>query len=127
MTRLDLLGEMIDETARWFPNREFLLFADRLYEGSPAIGDLSENVEVIVRLKRDAKIYPQPERPENPGRGRPRKKGKQLPQPKEWKTRLRVIHKSKSHPVRNRGRSIYRIKEMSMVLDNRRGFGGESS
>lgn len=84
-TRLELLGEMVENLGCWCPNRQFILLADRLYGGSPAIGDLPENVEAIVRMKKDSNVYKQPVRGDNPGRGRPRKKGEKLPQPQEWK------------------------------------------
>jgi hypothetical protein len=46
--------------------------------------DLPESVDVIVRLKRDSQLYEIPTRPDDPGPGRPRKKGDKLKQPKNW-------------------------------------------
>ena len=83
-TRLELVNEMLWRVSEIAGDRQIIAVADSYYGGETLLGDLPENVEVLVRLKRDSQLYEIPERGPNPGPGRPRKKGDPLKQPKEW-------------------------------------------
>lgn len=83
-TRLQMVNEMLSVLAETAGNRKIRAVADSFYGGQPLLGDLPESVEVIVRLKRDSQLYEIPNRPEDPGPGRPRKKGEPLDQPHDW-------------------------------------------
>jgi hypothetical protein len=83
-TRLEMVNEMLEVLAKTASDHQIIAVADSFYGGAPLLEDLPESVEVIVRLKRDSQLYEIPMRPEQPGPGRPRKKGRKLKQPKDW-------------------------------------------
>jgi hypothetical protein len=80
-SKLEMAHEMLQRRARW-SDRRILALADRLYAGAPFLEGLGSTVDVIVRMKRNAKLFDLPE--PNDGVGRPRKKGERLPRPDEW-------------------------------------------
>ncbi len=83
-TRLELLAEMLEDFADWFPKRQFIVAADSQYGGKPALKDLPDNVTVIVRGKRNYTYFNLPPETREPGRRGPdRKKGEQLDKPHE--------------------------------------------
>lgn len=88
--------EMLELLASWAPERTFYVCCDTAYATRRILENRPSNVEVIGRLRMDAELYtlPPERRPGQPGR--PRRRGKRLPTPrqtaqhtKRW-TRLRV-------------------------------------
>jgi len=86
-TLLDLVEEMVNEVARWFPGRQFYLVGDGFY--APLAGRAMTRTQVISRLRSDAAIYEMPPKRRSGKRGRPRKKGKRLPCPAAMAARVR--------------------------------------
>lgn len=79
-SHLDLMQQMVEEVAGWLPNRSFELCCDGLY--ASLAGRTLPRTRLISRMRIDAALFDTaPER--RPGqRGRPRKKGERLPDPK---------------------------------------------
>jgi len=86
-TLLDLVAEMIHDVAAWFPDRRFLLVADGFY--APLAGRTLPRTHLVSRLRSDAALYTLPPPREKGRRGRPRKKGFRLPDPKTIAARAR--------------------------------------
>jgi len=80
-SKLEMAHEMLQQRSRW-SDRPILALADRLYAGAPFLEGFGEDVDVIVRMKKNAKLFDLPE--PNDGVGRPRKKGDRLPSPADW-------------------------------------------
>lgn len=83
-TKLEIAHDMLQQRSRW-SDRRMVALADRLYAGAPFMDGFGDDVEVIVRMKRDAKLFDRPGPYD--GSGRPRKKGERFPRPDEWQTR----------------------------------------
>jgi len=106
-TKLELAHEMLAARARW-SERRIIAVADRLYAGGPFLAGLPEKVDVIVRMKRNAKLFDLPG--VNSGVGRPRKKGERLPSPVEmaedkegWRTKkVRLYGEEKEIRIKTR-------------------------
>jgi hypothetical protein len=94
-TAVDLMREMIEELAAWFPQRKLLLCADGGY--SSLARKLPARCTLIARLRGDAAIYQVPPRRRTGRRGPWPSKGPKMPHPRDiakdprtrWKT-LRV-------------------------------------
>lgn len=86
-TLLDLVEEMVNEVAAWFPERWFILVADGLY--ASLAGRALPRTHLISRMRADAAIYALPPKRRPGQRGRPRKKGHRLPAPREMAPRVR--------------------------------------
>lgn len=85
-TKLEEATEMILLVAKRFPKLRIRVVADHLYNGRAVLKTLHEqvdNVSVIVRGRKDAALYELPPPPTGQ-RGRPRVKGKRLPNPETW-------------------------------------------
>jgi hypothetical protein len=81
-TRPQLALEMIQILARWVPQRKLRILGDSEYAGKSISRHLPTNVELTSRMKMDAALYEPP--PKTPARrGRPRRKGKRLPNPRQ--------------------------------------------
>ena len=76
-THLDLVAEMVQEVAEWFPDREFHLCGDGAY--APLAGRDLPRTHVTLRLRRDAALYELPAPRRKGQKGRPAKKGTRLP------------------------------------------------
>ncbi len=74
---LDLVAEMVQELAKWFPDRWFHLCGDGAY--APLAGRNLPRTDVTSRLRRDAALYELPAPRRKGQRGRPAKKGLRLP------------------------------------------------
>ena len=74
---LELAREAVEETASWFPHREFHLCADGFF--SPLAGYSMERVAFTSRLRKDAALFNLPPQRKEGQRGRPRKRGERLP------------------------------------------------
>lgn len=82
-TRPELAVEMLEMVAKWYPERRFLLVGDSSYGGGSVLKNLPANFELSSRIVMDARLYASPV-PRNAGcMGRPRRKGKRLPNPKQ--------------------------------------------
>jgi len=83
----ELLMEMILELTAWLPERTITLVADGFY-ASLAKEELA-GARLITRLRKDAAIFELPARRRRGARGRPARKGKRLPPPREMARRVR--------------------------------------
>ena len=82
-TLLDLVEEMVNDVAAWFPDRTFTLAADGFY--APLAGRPLPRTHVISRMRRDAALYKMPPARRKGQRGRPRKKGgRGCRRPRRW-------------------------------------------
>ena len=82
-TRPELMREMLQLVASWFPERRFLFVADSLYTGESVLKYLPENVDMIGAVHPKGALY-EPAPKKQSGRGAPRKKGKRLPTLERW-------------------------------------------
>ena len=86
-TLVDLAEEMLCEVVQWLGQRRFHCHCDGFY-ASLAGRDIP-NTHMTSRMCRDAMIYDLLPRRRKPKRGRPRKRGKKLPAPKQMAKRIR--------------------------------------
>ncbi len=85
-TRPELAVDMLYTLCRAYENRRFHVVADSTYGGRSVLGDLPKNCDLTSRLNLDARLYEAPP-PRKPGtNGRPRKRGVQLPSPRQMLT-----------------------------------------
>jgi hypothetical protein len=71
--------QMLLLAARWLPNRDLVVTADRSFAALELLEAVRSEVTVVTRLRLDAALY-EPVVARQPGqRGRPRKTGKRLP------------------------------------------------
>ena len=110
-TLLDLVEEMVNDVAAWFPDRTFTLTADGFY--APLAGRPLPRTHVISRMRRDAALYEMPPARRKGQRGRPRKKGKRLPSPSQMAPRVR---KWKLVETLERGKTRTRLVYARLVL-----------
>jgi len=121
-TLIELAGRMLTEVAIWLPQRRFLCSADGFY--ASLAGEDIFNTHIISRMRRDANIYEMPRRKKAKTRGRPRKKGKQLPSPQKLAKRVtnwQLIRtcergKSKKRLVYVRKVVWYRVSQKPVLL-----------
>jgi hypothetical protein len=110
-TLLELVEEMVNDLAAWFPNRAFYLAADGFY--APLAGRDLPRTHVISRMRHDAALYEKPPA-RRPGKvGRPRKRGQRLPSPAEMAQRA---HCWKRVHTCERGRTRTRLVCVRRVL-----------
>lgn len=83
-TQVELAAELVTLAAEADPERRLIVLADGAYAGSAlAPAGLPENVTLVVRARRDTRLY-RPPPPRRTGQtGRPRLKGKALPSLRE--------------------------------------------
>ena len=85
-TRPELGVDLLHILCRAHENRRFHVVADSAYGGRSVLGDLPKNCDLTSRLHLDARLYEAPP-PRKPGtNGRPRKRGVQLPSPRQMLT-----------------------------------------
>lgn len=82
-TRPELMREMLQLVAAWFPERRFLFVADSHYTGESVLKYLPKNVDMIGAVHPTGALY-EPTPQKQSGRGAPRKKGKRLPTLERW-------------------------------------------
>lgn len=82
-TRCQLMAEMLQLLASWFPNRKIIHTVDGAYANNIVVLNLPDNVEIISRIRKDAAIYTSPPPKKEGQRGASRKKGERLPTPKQ--------------------------------------------
>jgi len=80
-TTVSLMSEMIHRIATRMPERQFVFCGDGAY--ASVAKRLPNNVQVVSRIRKDAALFapPTPKKTRKPGR--PRKRGKRLPPPKD--------------------------------------------
>ena len=118
-TLLELAMQMLEETATWFPDRNFLVSADGFF--APLAGDKFFNPKdapaakniLISRLRCDAALYEIPKKKRTFRKGRPATKGKRLPTPVKLAQQCR---KWKRVKVNMRGREVLRLVAEYTVL-----------
>jgi len=84
---LELVEEMVNDLAAWFPERTFYLTADGFY--APLAGCALPRTHVISRIRHDAALYAMPPARRKGKLGRPAKRGRRLPSPAEMAQRVR--------------------------------------
>ena len=82
-THTEMMREMIATVASWAPDRLFEFTGDSAYGCEVVVKNLPPNVQCVGRLRMDAALYDPPPTRRKGDRGRPRKRGKRLPTPKE--------------------------------------------
>jgi DDE superfamily endonuclease len=82
-TRPQLLVELLELVAKWFPDRQILVCADSAYGGKSVLRHLPKNVNLISQVHPQGVLY-EPAPPPTGKRGGPRKKGDRLPDLKSW-------------------------------------------
>jgi hypothetical protein len=85
-TRPELAVEMLYILCRAYENRRFHVVGDSTYGGQSVLGDLPDNCDLTSRLDLDARLYEAPPERKPGTNGRPRKRGKQLPSPRQMLT-----------------------------------------
>lgn len=103
LTKLELAREMVTRIAGWAPERAIVVVCDSAYAGRTLLEDRPANVHVASRLRMDAALWTSPP-PRQPGqKGRPRRKGRRLPNPQATAARCR---KWRPLAVRIYGRTV---------------------
>lgn len=82
-TRPELAVEMLQLLCRHRKDRHFHVVADSAYGGASVLAHLPDNCDLTSRLVLNARLYELPSPPPPGRRGRPRKRGTQLPSPQE--------------------------------------------
>lgn len=83
-TRPELMVELLQLVASWFPDRQIVVCADTAYAGKSVLRRLPSNVDLISHVHPQGVLYTPPP-PRLPGqRGAGRKKGERLPDLKSW-------------------------------------------
>ncbi len=110
-TLLELAKDMIQEVARWFPERQFELAGDGFF--ATLAGERLQRVHIYSRMRRDAAIFAPPPKRRPKSRGRPPKRGKRLPTPQQ-------LSKSEQHwlqiQVQIRSQLLTRLVHVRDVL-----------
>lgn len=82
-TRPELMREMLELVAGWFPHRRFLFVGDSLYTGESVLRYLPETMDMIGQVHPTGAMY-EPAPQEQSRRGPRRKKGQRLSSRDEW-------------------------------------------
>jgi hypothetical protein len=80
-TTVSLMSEMIHRIATRMPERQFIFCGDGAY--ASVAKQLPVNVQLVSRIRKDAALFARPAPKKTHRPGRPRKKGKRLPSPKD--------------------------------------------
>lgn len=82
-TRPELAVEMLGVLCKRHENRRFHVVGDSAYGGQSVLGHLPENCDLTSRLGLDARLYDAPPVRKPGTNGRPRKRGRRLPTPRQ--------------------------------------------
>lgn len=82
-TRPELAVEMLETLCKRHGERCFHVVADSTYGGQSVLKYLPDNCDLTSRLSLDARLYDAPPRRQPGTNGRPRKRGKRLPTPRQ--------------------------------------------
>lgn len=85
-TRPELAVEMLGVLCKHRPNRRFHVIADSAYGGQSVLCHLPPNCDLTSRLLLNARLYDAAPTPDPGRKGRPRKRGPQLPTPEQMLT-----------------------------------------
>jgi hypothetical protein len=88
-TKLELLRELVTQVAQWAPERAIYLVCDSAYVGRAILEQRPPGVQVISRLRMDAALWTSPPKRHPGQKGRPRRKGRRLPNPQSAAARCR--------------------------------------
>ena len=83
-TRPELMVELLQLVASWFPDRQLVVCADTAYGGKSVLRRLPSNVDLISHVHPQGVLYALPPARRPGQRGAGRKKGKRLPDLKGW-------------------------------------------
>jgi hypothetical protein len=83
-TRPELLVELLQLLAGWFPDRTFVVAADSAYAGKSVLQHLPGNVDLLSQVHPKGVLYAPPPPKAQGQRGAPRKKGARLPDLQGW-------------------------------------------
>lgn len=83
-TRPELMAEMIELVAAWFPDRHFLLVVDSLYSGKSVLQTLPSNFDLVGPVHARAALYAPAPKETKTRRGQRRKKGERLKKTEAW-------------------------------------------
>jgi len=81
-TKLELARELLGVVAGWAGERTVVLAADSAYAGRALLEGRPPNVEMVGPLRMDAALWARPGRRTPGQKGRPRRRGHRLPNPK---------------------------------------------
>lgn len=82
-TRPELAVQMLDVLCSAYENRHFHAVADSLYGGQSVLNELPANCDLTSRLLLDARLYDAPPVRRPGTHGRPRRRGRRLPTPRQ--------------------------------------------
>lgn len=82
-TRPELAVEMLHGLCESHPDRRFHAVADSAYGGHSVLGALPTHCDLTSRLDLDARLYEAPPVRKSGANGRPRKRGRRLPSPRQ--------------------------------------------
>lgn len=102
-TLIELAEQMINEVARWFPERRFRVVGDGFY--ATLAGKSLHEMTIVSRIRRDANLYDLPGKRRKKQRGRPRKRGKKLAKLEKMAV---SIQNWQTIPFRQRGKIVTR-------------------
>lgn len=85
-TRPELAIEMLTILSKAQKHRRFHAIADSAYGGQSVLNELPENCDLTSRLSMNARVYEAPPPRRRGQRGRPRKRGRQMPSPRQMLT-----------------------------------------
>jgi hypothetical protein len=83
-TRPQLMVELLELVAGWFPERKFVASGDSAYGGNSVLSKLPKNVDLISHVHPKGVLYAPPPTPTKGSKGPKRKKGQRLPGMIEW-------------------------------------------
>jgi len=82
-TRPELAVQMLQVLCAAYENRRFHVVADAIYGGQSVLNELPANCDLTSRLLLDARLYDAPPVRTRGQKGRPRKRGRRLPSPRQ--------------------------------------------
>lgn len=106
-TRPQLAVEMLNLLGKHRENRRFHAIADSAYGGHSVLSELPANVDLTSRLGLDARLYNAPPVKARGTRGRPRRRGKRLPTPRQ------LLDSRRGHSIRL---NLYGRRDRSRVV-----------
>jgi hypothetical protein len=101
---------------------QFHLVGDSAYGGQSVLGRLPDNCELTSRAVLDARLYNAPPDPKPGRRGRPRRRGKKLPTPKQMlsqrcrRIELSIYGRSESARVAEAEARMYAVPERALRI-----------
>lgn len=91
-TRPQLAVEMLKCLSRALPERHFHVYADSAYGGQSVLAHLPARFDLTSRMPLEARLHAPVLTSQGPTRGRPRKRGLRLPNPRQMLEKQRARH-----------------------------------